>query len=129
MAPKTPCRLVVGYDGSAGAVHALDAAARPIGRARATPGRSVDGAQRRLGLRRAVAAPGSAAAGGGHRPGSGRRPRRELPVLGLAGGLDPAQDRDAVVSPPHATVPVVLVHPREDREIAAEVRRQLAQEP
>ncbi|MGY5883184.1 acetate/propionate family kinase [Modestobacter lacusdianchii] len=49
-----------------------------------------------------------------------------LPVLGLREGLSTAQDVDAVVSPIGAQVPVVLVHPEEERQIAAEVRRLIA---
>lgn len=45
-----------------------------------------------------------------------------LPVLGLAGGLSTAQDEDGVISSPDATIPVVLVHPEENKQIAAEVR-------
>lgn len=45
-----------------------------------------------------------------------------LAVLGLAPGLDARQDEDRVVSATGAGIAVVLVHPREDRQIAAEVR-------
>jgi acetate kinase len=43
-----------------------------------------------------------------------------LAVLGVAAGLDPAQDRDRVIS--RGGVPVLLVHPDEQRQIAIEVR-------
>jgi acetate kinase len=43
-----------------------------------------------------------------------------LPVLGLAGGLSTAQEEDGVISADG--VPVLLVHPEENRQIAAEVR-------
>lgn len=43
-----------------------------------------------------------------------------LPVLGLTGGLSTAQDEDGVVS--RSGVPVLLVHPEENLQIAAEVR-------
>jgi acetate kinase len=49
-----------------------------------------------------------------------------LPVLGLAGELDPSQDDDGVLSRADAAVAVLLVHPREDRQIAAEVQATLA---
>jgi acetate kinase len=51
-----------------------------------------------------------------------------LTVLGLAGDLNPEQDQDAVVSGPTARVPVLLVHPREDRQIAAETRKLVAED-
>jgi acetate kinase len=43
-----------------------------------------------------------------------------LAVLGVTAGLDPAQDRDRVIS--RGQVPVLLVHPDEQRQIAIEVR-------
>ena len=43
-----------------------------------------------------------------------------LRLLGVRTPLDPRQDEDRIVST--AGVPVLLVHPREDRQIAAEVR-------
>jgi acetate kinase len=47
-----------------------------------------------------------------------------LTVLGLAPGLDPAQDRDHAIS--GGGVPVLLVRPDEQRQIAREVRAVLA---
>lgn len=47
-----------------------------------------------------------------------------LTVLGLRGDLDPAQDRDHVLS--RSGVAVVLVHPDEQRQIALETRAVLA---
>ena len=49
-----------------------------------------------------------------------------LSVLGLSGGLDPGQERDRVLSAAGAEVPVLLVHPREDLQIAIETRAVLA---
>ncbi len=46
-----------------------------------------------------------------------------LGLLGLPAGLSTEQDQDGVVSPASARVPVLLVHPQEDRQIAFEVRR------
>jgi acetate kinase len=43
-----------------------------------------------------------------------------LTVLGVAGGLDPGQDRDHVIS--GSGVPVLLIHPDEQRQIARVVR-------
>jgi hypothetical protein len=51
-----------------------------------------------------------------------------LPVLGLAGKLNPEQDQDAVVSWPTARVPVLLVLPQEDGQIAAETRKLVAED-
>ncbi|MBM9469372.1 acetate/propionate family kinase [Nakamurella leprariae] len=50
-----------------------------------------------------------------------------LAVLGLGDALDPARnaaaiDTDEVLTRPDAPIPVVLVQPREDRQIAAETR-------
>jgi hypothetical protein len=47
-----------------------------------------------------------------------------LTVLGVAGGLDAAQDRDHVIS--RSGVPVLLVHPDEQRQIARVVHAVLA---
>jgi acetate kinase len=46
-----------------------------------------------------------------------------LGLLGLTAGLSTAQEDDGVISPDGAKVPVLLVHPHEDREMAFEVRR------
>jgi acetate kinase len=46
-----------------------------------------------------------------------------LSVLGLRGNLDEGQDSDRLIST--AGVPVVLIHPREDAQIALETRRTL----
>ncbi len=51
-----------------------------------------------------------------------------LPVLGLRGGLEPVVDRDGIVSPAGASVPVVVVVTGEDLEVAAETREALARE-
>jgi hypothetical protein len=51
-----------------------------------------------------------------------------LPVLGLAGKLNPEHDQDAVVSWPTARVPVLLVLPQEDGQIAAETRKLVAED-
>lgn len=52
-----------------------------------------------------------------------------LAVLSLAGGLDPAQDHDGIISTPGAAVPVLLVHPHEERQIAIDVRSVLRKSP
>jgi acetate kinase len=44
-----------------------------------------------------------------------------LEVLGFSGRIDPEQDDDRILSRPGAARRVVLVHPREDRQIAEEV--------
>jgi acetate kinase len=46
-----------------------------------------------------------------------------LAVLGLHGGLDPRQDQNRIVST--SGIPVLLVHPDEQRQIAREVRQLL----
>jgi acetate kinase len=56
-----------------------------------------------------------------------RRCCQGLAVLGLAGALsEPPRDGDGVVSAPDATIGVVIVHAREDRQIAHEVRETVA---
>ncbi len=46
-----------------------------------------------------------------------------LAVIGLGGTLDARQDADRMLARSDADVAVLLVHPREDRQIATEVRR------
>ena len=43
-----------------------------------------------------------------------------LVVLGVAGGLSTEQGQDRILSRAGAAVPVLLVHPREDLQIAVE---------
>jgi len=49
-----------------------------------------------------------------------------LVVLGVAGGLSTEQGQDRILSRAGAAVPVLLVHPREDLQIAVETRAALA---